>query len=87
MELSRRDKLNLIFIFLTLGPTVFNCKRHKWKYRQIFTVYYFNIPILCLKFFRGKARVPPISLTVPKFSNFIFNIHSDFDLYMRLKQT
>ena len=26
MELSRSDKLNLILLFLTLGPTVFYCK-------------------------------------------------------------
>ena len=43
MELSRSDKLNLILLFLTLGPNVFSCKRHKWKYRQMFTVYYFII--------------------------------------------
>ena len=71
MELSRSDKLNLILLFLTLGPTVFYCKRHKWKYRQMFSVYYFNIPILCF-IFTGKARVPPISLTGPKFYNFDF---------------
>ena len=73
MELSHSDKLNLI-LFLTLGPIVFYCKRHKWKYmyRQMFTVYYLNIPIPCFNFFRGKARVPPISLTVPKFYNFDF---------------
>ena len=28
VELSRSDKLNLILLFLTLGPTVFYCKRH-----------------------------------------------------------
>ena len=33
MELSRSDKLNLILLFLTHGPIVFYCKRHKWKYR------------------------------------------------------
>ena len=26
MELSRSDKLNLILLFLTLGPNVFSCK-------------------------------------------------------------
>ena len=53
MELSRSDKLNLILLlFLTLGSIVFYCKRHKWKYRQMFTVlvYYFNIPIPCFNF-------------------------------------
>ena len=69
MELSRSDKLNLILLFLTLRPTVFYCKRHKWKYRQMFSVYYFNIPILCF-IFTGKVRVPPISLTVPRFSTY-----------------
>ena len=76
MELSRSDhhslKLNLILLFLTLGQIVFYRIRHKWKYRQKFTVYYFNIPIPCFNFFRGEARVPPISLTVPKFYNFDF---------------
>ena len=66
MELSRSDKLNLILLFLTLGPIVFYCKRHKWKYRQMFSVYYFNISIPCF-IFTGKARVPPKSQTVPKF--------------------
>ena len=54
MELSRSErhsmKLNLILLFLTLGPIVFYCIRHKWKYRQMFTVYYFNIPIPCFNF-------------------------------------
>ena len=43
VELSHSDKLNLISLFLTLGPKVFSCKRHKWKNRQMFTVYYFII--------------------------------------------
>ena len=29
VELSRSDKLNLILLFLTLGPIVFYCKIHK----------------------------------------------------------
>ena len=89
MELSRSDKLNLILLFLTLGPTVFYCKRHKWKYRQMFSVYYFNIPILCF-IFTGKARVLEYlqyRLLYPNFITLIFNIQSDFDLYMKLKQT
>ena len=52
MELSRSDKLNLILLFLTLGPIVFYCKRHNWKYSQMFSVYYFNIPISCFIFYR-----------------------------------
>ena len=76
MELSRSDKLNLILLFLTLGPIVFYCKRHKWKYRQMFSVYYFNIPIPCF-----------IRLLYPNFITLIFNIQSDFDFYMKLKQT
>ena len=71
MELSRSDKLNLILLFLTLGPIVFYCKRHKWKYRQMFSVYYLTYQFHVL-FFTGKARVPPISLTEPKFYNFDF---------------
>ena len=73
MELSRSDKLNLILLFLTLGPIVFYCKRHKWKYRQNLCSVYITLrlPIPCF-IFRGKARVPPISLTVPKLYNFDF---------------
>ena len=55
MELSLSDKLNLILLFLTLGSIVFYCKRHKWKYRQMFSVHYFNISVPCFIFFRGKA--------------------------------
>ena len=72
MESSHSDNLNLILLFLTLGPIVFYCKRHKWKYRQMFTVYYFNRLIPCFNLFRGKARVPPISLTVPEFYSYDF---------------
>ena len=36
------------------------------------TVYYFNIPILSLKFLEGKLEYLFISLSVPKFYNFDF---------------
>ena len=87
VELSRSDKLNLILLFLTLGPIVFYCKRHKWKYRQMFTVYCFNIPIPCFIFLEGKLEYLLYRLLYPNFITLIFNKRSDFDLYMRLKQT
>ena len=91
MEWSRSDrhslKLNLILLFLTLGPIVFYCIRHKWKYRQMFTVYYFNIPIPCFIFLEGKLEYLLYRLLYPNFITLIFNKRSDFDLYMRLKQT
>ena len=91
MELSRSDhhslKLNLILLFLTLGPIVFYCIRHKRKYRQMFTVYYFNIPIPCFNFLEGKLEYLLYRLLYSNFITLIFNKRSDFDLYMRLKQT
>ena len=91
MELSRSDrhslKLNLILLFLTLGPKIFYCIRHKWKYRQMFTVYYFNIPIPCFNFLEGKLQYLLYRLLYSNFITLIFNKRSDFDLYMRLKQT
>ena len=86
MKLSRSDKLNLILLFLTLRPTVFYCKRHRWKYRQMFSVYYFNIPFYVL-FLQGKQEYLLYRLLYPNFITLIFNIQSDFDLYMKLKQT
>ena len=68
MELSRSDKLNLLLLFLTLGPIIFYNKRHKWKYRQMFTVYYFNIPIPCfIFFFEGKLEYLIYRLLYPNF--------------------
>ena len=91
MELSRSDrhslKLNLILLFLTLGPIVFYCIRHKWIYRQMFTVYYFNIPIPCFNFLKGKLEYLLYRILYPNFITLSFNKRSDFDLYMRLKQT
>ena len=87
MELSRSDKLNLILLFLTLGPIAFYCKRHKWKYRHMFTVYYFNISIPCFKFLDAKLEYLLYRLLYPNFITLIFNKRSDFDLYIKLKQT
>ena len=87
MELSRSDKLNLILLFLTHGPIVFYCKRHKWKHRQMFTVYYFNIPIPCFNFLEGKLEYLLYRLMYTNFITLISNKRSDFYLYMRLKQT
>ena len=84
MELSRSDKLNLILLFLTLGSVVFYCKRHKWKYRQMFTVYYFNIPIPGFIFLERKIEYVLYRLLYPNFITLIFNIRSDFDLYCKV---
>ena len=50
MELACSDKPNLVLLSLALGPKAFYCKRNKWKYRRMFSVYYFNIPIPCFIF-------------------------------------
>ena len=71
MELYRSDKLNLILLFLTHGPIVFYCKDTSGNIDNcslyITLTYQFHVLI-----FRGKARVPLISLTEPKFYNFDF---------------
>ena len=80
MELSRSDKLNLILLFLNLGPIVFYCKRHKWKYRQMFSVYYLKHTNSMFYFLQGKLEYLLYRLLYPNFITLIFNIQSDFDL-------
>ena len=51
------------------------------------TVYYFNIPILCLKFLEGKLKYLLYPFLYQNFTTLIFNTRYDFDLYMRLERT
>ena len=37
-------------VALEVPLSIFYCKRHKWKYIQMFTVYYFIVPLPCFNF-------------------------------------
>ena len=85
MELSS-DKVNLILIFLTLGQIVFYCKMTQVEMTNVHCILLEHTNSM-FQVLEGKLEYLLYPLLYPNFKTLIFNIRSDFDLYMGLKQT